>query len=257
MDERPITLRNAREDTIDALCRQFAEDALSMGELERRLERARAAQNRGELDALLADLRAPAPAPPPARRPATRPVARSESTAARGGIPAPAGDRGERPSGSLREAGHVAVAVLGGTRRAGRWAPPSQMMAVAVMGGVELDFRDAVLKSGVTEINCFAFWGGVDITVPPDVHVETQGFALMGGFDQESELEVDPAPDAPVIRVTGFALMGGVSIKVRDRGERGSDARSRVEQRMQRRLDRIEERSERPRGRHHGRRGGW
>ncbi|MFW6331021.1 MAG: hypothetical protein ACOC3J_04780, partial [Gemmatimonadota bacterium] len=113
---------------------------------------------------------------------------------------------------------HLALAIMGGTRRAGTWAPPARIVGMAILGGVELDFRDAVLTEGVTEINCFAFWGGVEITVPPDVNVETRGFALMGGFEQEAELETHPAAGAATIRVNGFALMGGVNVKVAERG---------------------------------------
>lgn len=213
MNETPVSLRTARENTIDALCRQFAQDALSMPELERRLAKAREARTREALDALLSDL----PASPPA-------VSRQPGSTAR---PAPAPSRAPsrerapagRGSGDVRTSSSAAFAVMGGTRRAGRWSPPQSMIAVAIMGGVELDFRDAVLTpGGVTDINCFAFWGGVEITVPPDVHVDTHGFALLGGFDQTSELAVEPPPGAPVIRVNGFALMGGVEVRVKERG---------------------------------------
>lgn len=209
--EQHLTLAQARDATIDALCKGFAEEALSMSELERRLETARSARTREELNRLLRDLpgasvpmRSPAkPAPrdraaTPARTPETR--------------PAPEGDA---PAGS-----HLALAIMGGTRRAGRWSPPSELAAVAIMGGVELDFRDAVLVEGETEINCFAFWGAVEITVPPGVRVESTGFAFMGGFDQDAKLETRAGPGAPIIRVNGFALMGGVEIKVAKPGSR-------------------------------------
>jgi hypothetical protein len=220
----PTTLQVAREQAIDALCRRFADDTLTLPELERRLETARHARTREELRALLSDL----PAPPAA--PATR-----ETDAARTGrparptrtpVPRPAGAEGE-----VRTSSGMALAVLGGTRRAGKWAPPESMLAFAVMGAVELDFRDAVLEPGsVTTINCFAFWGGIDITVPPDTHVDTSGFALLGGFEQADEAWGDPPEDAPTIRVTGLALMGGVDVKVRDRGQRRSGpSRSRGE----------------------------
>lgn len=100
----------------------------------------------------------------------------------------------------------------------GRWAPPANMLAVAIMGGVELDFRDAVLTGEDVEINCFAFWGGVEILVPPGVHVDTRGFAILGGFDQEAEQEMAAPPGAPVIRINGLAIMGGVDVKVAERG---------------------------------------
>ncbi len=214
-NDKPTTLAQARDQTIDALCRGFAEESLSLSELERRLETARAARTREELNRLLRDI--PGVGVPMkqdakpatggdrvAERPETRPASR-------------AGTKPERDA-DVRSSSHLAVAVMGGTRRAGRWAPPAEMAAVALMGGVELDFRDALLDEGVTEINCFAFWGGIEITVPPDVEVESTGFALLGGFDQEAKIDTRPAPGAPKIRVNGFALMGAVEIKVAEPG---------------------------------------
>jgi hypothetical protein len=224
----PKTLQAAREQAIDILCQRFADGTLSMPELERRLDRARSGRTREELRALLSDLPAPPSVPARAeagsgspagapgaagRRPAQRPVRRPARPPAR----RPAGAEGE-----VRTSSSVALAILGGTRRAGKWSPPENMLALAAMGGVELDFRDAVLEPGsITTINCFAFWGGIDITVPPDVHLETGGFALMGGFDQSGEAWPDLAEDAPTVQINGFALMGAVDVKVRGRGERG------------------------------------
>lgn len=214
------SLRGAREDTIDALCRRFAEDQLSLPELERRLEKARGARTRAELDALVADLRPaagslPASGPQAREQPARRSDARSGATRSPR-RPEPGRDTVARPP--VRTSSHVAFAVMGGTRRVGRWAPPANMVAVAIMGGVELDFRDAVLSGEEVEINCFAFWGAVEIVVPPDVHVDTHGFAIMGGFDQEAELDVTAPPGAPVIRINGLAIMGAVEVKVAERG---------------------------------------
>ncbi len=218
------SLNQVRDATIDALCQGFAEESISLGELERRLETARAARTRAELNRLLGDL----------------PGQNVPMTAKARPAPGPAGTAGQAPReetslaqpsesrppkrDQVRSSSHLAIAIMGGTRRAGRWAPPGEMVAVAMMGGVELDFRDAVLQEGTTEINCFAFWGGVEITVPPGVEVESRGFALMGGFDQDAELETRPGPDAPVLRINGFALMGAVEIKVAEPGtkkERG------------------------------------
>jgi hypothetical protein len=202
------TLQAARERAIDQLCRRFADDTLTMPELERRLDQARSARTRDELRALLSDL--PPPASITARPAETTPPARPASRAPR--------------SGGVRTSSSVALAVMSGTRRAGKWSPPENMLAFAVMGGVELDFREAVLEPGsVTIINCFAFWGGIDITVPPDVFVDTRGFALLGGFEQSGDEGWDEAPaGAPRIEVNGFALMGGVDVKVRERGEKKS-----------------------------------
>lgn len=217
MTPEPTSLRAAREATIDDLCGRFAEDELSLSELERRLEKARVARTRAELNELLVDLKpsrtAVAPAGPGKR---SRPARRQETVpeAARDARPLKA--RGTEP---VRASGHLAFAVMGGTRRAGRWVPPSNLAAVALMGGVELDFREAVMDGRDIEVNCFAFMGGIEITVPPDVHVETHGFAFMGGFEQDATTETHPAADAPTVRINGFALMGAVEVKVARRGE--------------------------------------
>lgn len=236
MSPEPTSLRSVREDTIDELCRRFAADQLSLAELERRLEKARSARTRPELSALTDDLlpaREPAARPPRATRPLA-PAGGAPGNASSAGVSIPEAASAARPSTrraaagrggqGVRPSSHLALAIMGGTRRAGRWVPPSTMTAVGIMGGVELDFRSAIFYSGVVEINCFAFWGAVEIIVPPNVHVDTHGFAFMGGFDQISELDTHPAPDAPTIRINGFALMGAVEVKVAEAGEKVAEA---------------------------------
>jgi predicted membrane protein len=51
------------------------------------------------------------------------------------------------------------------------------------MGGSELDFREAVMGPGVTELQIFAVCGGVEVVVPPGLNVESHGIAIMGGFE--------------------------------------------------------------------------
>jgi hypothetical protein len=45
------------------------------------------------------------------------------------------------------------------------------------------------------------------------VDVEADGVALMGEFTHL--VHRSPHPDSPVLRVRGFSLMGGVSVKVK------------------------------------------
>ena len=129
---------------------------------------------------------------------------------------------------------------MGGGVRKGSWRPARTNYAIGVMGGFELDFRDAVLPPGVTEVRVFAFWGGGDIIVPPDVTVEVSAVGIMGGFEERHDAPSNPSPDAPVIRVTGLAIMGGAEVCVRYPGETKGDARRRrrEERREQKRLQR-------------------
>ena len=119
--------------------------------------------------------------------------------------------------------------VLGGSTRGGAWIAPREMYAVALMGGVELDFREAAFGPGVTEVTVFALWGGVDIVVPPGLQVECSGAGILGGFERTPDELADASaasldPGSPVLRVNGVALMGGVDVSTRLPGERERDA---------------------------------
>jgi hypothetical protein len=70
--------------------------------------------------------------------------------------------------------------------------------------------------------------------------VEINGLPLMGGFAHRAFAEPPTDPDAPVLRIGGVAVMGGVDVTVRYSGEseRQARARDRLAQREQRRLAR-------------------
>lgn len=81
----------------------------------------------------------------------------------------------------------------------------------AIMGGVELDLRDAVPGAEGAHLDVTAVMGGVEIRVPQGWRVEVRGTPLLGGFDDKTR--GGAAKDAPLLQVTGTALMGGVEIK--------------------------------------------
>lgn len=110
-----------------------------------------------------------------------------------------------------------AIAVMSGAVRKGQWEPPAHLYTLAFWGGVELDFREADLLEGVTEVLILAVMGGVKVVVPPDIAVEVNGLGFMGGFGHLSQTA--PEPDAPLLRIKGLAIMGGVEVKVMDIGE--------------------------------------
>jgi hypothetical protein len=220
----------ARQETIDALCESFARDELEMGELETRLEMVHRAQTGEQLSVILADL---TPAPVPAKHEAQREVAASRKVAAsRATIhpSSPALDLAPCPTlPDDRIPDHsVIIGIMGGGERSGSWIPARNNWAVGVMGGCQVDFRDAQLGSGATEVRVLAVMGGVEILAPPDIHVEYSGIGIMGGFGVDTHYRPPAHPDAPILRVTGLAIMGGVRVTVRYPGETARDAKYRL-----------------------------
>jgi len=202
---RPVPLDQTRQRVINQLVEHYAVENLDDCGLEERLGKAVAATSLAELDALVADL------------PTT--AARAEGSLAAAGT-------GVARADYVPER-QIVAAVMGGAERKGAWTPPKELVAIGVMGGAELDFREARFGPGVTEVNCFVLMGGVEIVVPPGVHVEMNGVAVMGAFVSSGSVGEAAPPGAPILRIGGFAMMGGVEVQVRYPGEKGSDARRR------------------------------
>jgi len=80
----------------------------------------------------------------------------------------------------------------------------------AIMGGVEVDLRAASTGGQEAVIDVFAWWGGIEITVPPDWSVSNQVVVFMGGADDKSSGTQD-SRNRLVLR--GFVVMGGVEVK--------------------------------------------
>lgn len=196
-------LQRAQDVAVGALASAFAEDDLTLDEYEARLDRCYRAGTIAEVRDVVADL----PEVPDVGSTA-------EPAAGRAGA-------GRQPAEVDRANHDLVLAVLSGVKRSGRWTPPRHVHAVAVMGGAELDFREARFPEGETTVNVLAVMGGVDIVVPPGLRVECSGIPLMGGFerlDQDGDPEVGAGA---VLRIRGVACMGGVDVRVAEPGEGG------------------------------------
>jgi hypothetical protein len=205
-DEKPTSLaalRDAREQAIAQLSDAFAHDLIEVEEFERRVTLAHRGSSLSEVERTVSDLESAAP-----------------STAL---VPA-AAHLPERPN--ARERDRV-WALFGGVERRGAWTLPRYLKASAVFGGIVLDFREASLSPGVTEVQVLALMGGVQIIVPPGLSVEVAGTAIMGGFGHVERIPHRLDPEVPVLRVHGVAIMGGVAVETRLPGESESDAHRR------------------------------
>ena len=205
-----------RQRAVDRLCEHFAADNLDTDEFERRLDLAYAAQTKHELVALEQDL--PELRPRSATEAAPDPAETDPANAPRRAVVDPSRPAPERD---------FMLAVMGGTERTGRWTPARNIRVFSMMGGASLDFREATFATGEVTVSILQVMGGTEIIVPPGVHVESNGVAIMGGFGS-AQRSSPSSPDAPVLRITGFALMGGVDISARFPGESAREARKRI-----------------------------
>jgi hypothetical protein len=189
---------SAREQVVQDLADHFAHDRLTLPEYERRVELAYRASSNDALRDLTRDL-----ALPPERM-APSAVASPDQT---------------RVAPRLATKAKNFFALMSGVVRRGTWTVPGRLRAFACMGGISLDLRDAVLTAPVTDIYVLAVMGGVEVIIPPDVRLESDGFAIMGGFEDQLKEPASLDPDAPLIRIHGFALMGGVEARVANSGD--------------------------------------
>lgn len=81
--------------------------------------------------------------------------------------------------------------------------------ATAVMGGCDIDLRQAKPASEEVVIDVFALWGGIDIKVPEDWLVVGKVIPILGGFEAKAK---SPATGTHRLVVTGSAIMGGVEV---------------------------------------------
>lgn len=192
-----------RAQTVDRLSAGYQQGMLTLEEFTERMEQAWQSMHLAELDALVADLPATTATP---NLPAVSAIGSDlQRSRVVGGSGLP-----------------VTLAVMSGASRAGEWTAAGTHTAVAIMGGVELDLREACFTQPQTTVLAFALMGGIDVIVPPDVRVRVHGLPIMGGFGAEGSINPANLPaNAPVVTIQGMAVMGGVSVERRDFGEDG------------------------------------
>lgn len=179
-----------RDRAAAVLNEALAEGRLTPEEHSERLDSLYAAKTHADIVPLLDDLPA-------------RPDAVAPATAGEAAVPA---DRGS-----------TIIAVFGGASRKGTWRVPAASTVVTVCGGADLDLRDAVLPGREIKMRSVSVFGGVSVTVPPEMRVVDSGFAVCGGRDVSGNAAESERPDAPVLRLSGFCVFGGLSVRHKKR----------------------------------------
>jgi hypothetical protein len=165
-----------RDRVVELLSEHASTGRLTLAELEERAEQAYTAKTHAELEVLTRDL------PTEVAQPRSR-----------------------------RSIRRWFVAIMGGSDHKGRYRLSGSVTSVSIMGGDNIDLRDAEIDGDEVTINAIAIMGGSEIFVPDSVEVEVNGFSLMGG-DETRGSRRRPRPGAPVIRIRTFNLMGGAEI---------------------------------------------
>lgn len=202
-----MSLELEREDVVQKLCAAYAHDQLTTGELEARLERVYKSADGSELHTLLEGLPAIqiarlGEAPVPVQN--LVPPAPGESR-----TPAPAQHRtGERPTG--RGPGERRyVAFMSEVRKEGAWTPTPVIVANTFMGSVVLDFRETAIPAEGVDIYADVIMGELKVILPPGLPADVDCSSFMGAVKDKSKAGV---AGAPTIRITGGAVMGGITV---------------------------------------------
>jgi hypothetical protein len=181
LEPSQMRISDADRNKVAEILREAAGDGrIDFSELDERLEATYAAKTYGELVPITHDL---APA-----------VASSSALVG--------GDSRER-----------AVAIMGGVERRGIWTVPETFSVFCLMGGADLDLREARFAAPEVTLAINTFMGGANIVVNHTTHVVVHGVGIMGGYSGPgSDAAARLTADSPVVHVKGVAIMGGVSV---------------------------------------------
>jgi hypothetical protein len=180
-----------RHKVAEVLREAAGEGRIDLEELDQRLEATYAARTYADLVPITLDL---------PEQPTTSVPSRRASASV---VPAGASDEKH-------------LAIMSGLERKGVWTVPPRMTINCFMGGADLDLRRAQFAAREVVLTINAVMGGADIKVNARTHVIMEGTGIMGGYSGPSgRIAPELDDDSPVVRIRGFALMGGVSVSRR------------------------------------------
>jgi hypothetical protein len=103
-----------------------------------------------------------------------------------------------------------AVAILSGVNRGSNSPAFRGGDLTAVMGGCEIDLRQAAINGDAT-INVFAVWGGIEIRVPDNWTVTFQVTPILAGAEDKTRPTLGSTAHRLTIR--GVIVMAGIEVK--------------------------------------------
>ena len=206
---QPANIEAAQERAVEVLMEHFSRNVMNLEEFEGLLDAVNGCSTTAELRDLLSKL-------PPLESP--KPATDM--------MPAPGGGPVVVDADRVRSHGFL-MSILGRTTRAGRWIPARRTFGLGVLGGLSLDFREALVGPGITDLSVLSVLGGTEIIVPPEMAVEVDGMAVLGAFEHQTDVQLRSNPELPTLRVRGLAVLGNVKVQVRLPGETAREAKKR------------------------------
>lgn len=179
---RDIRMSDAdREAVLARLNTALSEGRLTLAEFEERTDGVLRARTYGEIEPFLADL---------------------------------PGSRGVSPLGV---AGRDVVELRNHAstlKRRGRWSVPRRLVVQSMAGAVRLDFREALIRHQVVEIDLDVMAGSTTVVLPPGATADIDGVQMYAG---EARSKVPAAPEViggqPHFVITGSQKAGSLVVR--------------------------------------------
>lgn len=187
-----------RERVIQTLTEAFANDLLSVAELEERLEKAYRATTADEAMALVAGLQ---------QRPMHEPGALVAA---------------EAPEMTLARGRERLLSIMSSQSRRGVWTVPRQMDAVGVFSDTTIDLTHATLPKDIIDLHVNVVFANMTIVVPEGLRVVNKVGAFAANVESDPSLDLAAMkPGSPVVRVTGNCVFGNLEIVPRFKPDDG------------------------------------
>jgi hypothetical protein len=177
-----------RERVVQTLTEAFANDVLTVAELEERLEKAYRAATAEEALALIAGL-------------PQRPPPNIDSL-----MPSPA-------TGMVVAHRERFRSILSSRSRRGAWSVPRELNVVGLFSDTTIDLTHATLPKDIVDLHVNVLFANMTIVVPPGLPVVNRVGAFAASVESEAALELAPMkPGMPVVRITGNCVFGSLEI---------------------------------------------
>lgn len=199
VNPRDLRVSDEERDYIVGLLQQaIGRGMIDLDEFTERTDIAYAANTRGQLNIVLADL------PGLTHRDAPRP-----GTPAAAAATAAAPHSGER----LELVGHYSNVV-----RDGNWLVPEQVLVHNKYGNTKLDFTDAEITAPVVYVELDSKWGSVQVVIPEHAAIDINSIREVKYGSLEDKTGSNGRQGSPRIVLTGRVHGGSLTIRYPRRG---------------------------------------